>query len=466
MVKFLLILCVVLMPWVSMADDDASEWIADKICAEMDPNDEMYCLCNPNYGMRVVKLDGRNTVDRRRYVSKEEWRNKAPYKYMVHLIYNTDRDMMVSCSANMVRGKIVTALHCMPTDTCNIGETVRVRDAFGNEFDAQVEACGSLAEPSGDWAVLNPVQMSIADRSVDKVSQWNADSNDGLKVVWSGFGALKVMNDTEIDRFQKAYAKWLKSNNIDEEYRMGTGVSLHSRFQAVAGYKFIQDLLYSNDCRLHPTNSGCYENGRPTATGFNYAACGLSYNDLFYDVYKLKSSICNTYDIRLSSSQQSPGLDVNGCQGWSGDSGAGLYLSDGSLLGLVVKSVAYIGGIEHAGARGSAALFARNFEDKLPPESGTGGEWDVDENSYVSIDTLGDDYMFELYGECAKRHLPANAVRGMYCTDIFEESNLMCQDYYSGYTTACRCGATKCADGYKITGKMGDAVCVPEDSTD
>ena len=44
-------------------------WRADAFCANLDPDDEMYCLCSRGYDIELPTISGGNSIDERVYVS-------------------------------------------------------------------------------------------------------------------------------------------------------------------------------------------------------------------------------------------------------------------------------------------------------------------------------------------------------------------------------------------------------------
>jgi hypothetical protein len=350
-------------------------WRADAFCANLDPDDEMYCLCSREYDIELPTISGGNSIDERVYVSDTDWQTKLPYKYVLQVVEADDEmddaDLVTMCTANMVRGKIVTAGHCVDGA---IDDTIKLRDAYGNVFDAKIEYFKYDPEDRlQDWAVLQPVGRDLKNQSIDKISHWESqDARQGVYL--PGFGALKIMNDTEIDRFQKAYIKYLQLSQpdhaVDEEERIQSNTG-GVRVTGINGGKFVIDLLSSNLCRHHALQYGqllpsCERND---VSGFNYTACGLEYQDMFNDTNRLKSSRCSTDDISRYSLESGNGtVTFERCQSWGGNSGGGFYMDDDSVYAILTRNIRDVGGgrENHVGGGSNSGILVSHFEDKLP----------------------------------------------------------------------------------------------------
>lgn len=361
MLRRVAVLLCFFVPCVVMAD---YEWPADVVCANMAADDELRCLCDTNY-TDVRSVGGDNVIDRRTYVSDAVWASQKPYGYVLQvgryddLNYDGKKDDWYPyCTANMVRGKIVTANHC-------VKDGMRFRDGYGNEFSAHVDAEGGGVGIL-DWAILKPDNgVDISQNSIYKISKSN---NMGRRnVTLSGFGGLKVMNDAEIRRFQQVYVVWLNAFYPLVDYIDEGAVSVNEGY----GSYFLDDMTMSLDCRRYANDSMyksvfeefCLSNGKLKYSGFNYRACGLDYDDLFNDLDKLKTSTCTTGDVSKLNSGEAY---ITDCQSWGGTSGGGYYLSDDSILAIHTSGVGSIGAVGHASQGSKWGVFVETIKDKLP----------------------------------------------------------------------------------------------------
>ena len=480
-------------------------WRADAFCANLDSNDEMYCLCSREYDIELPTISGGNSIDERVYVSDTDWQTKLPYKYVLQVIDVDDDDLVTMCTANMVRGKIVTAGHCIVDgqDRASIGDVIKLRDAYGSLFDATIEDFMYDSDDRlQDWAVLQPVGRDVKNQSIDKISHWKwRDARQGVYL--PGFGALKIMNDTEIDRFQKAYIKYLQlsypdyASNEEERIQRNTdGVKLSGRF-ATKGTAFVDDLLLSNFCRKYALEYGqllplCKNNN---TSGFNYTACGLKYEDIFNDTNRLKLSRCSTDDISKYSLENGAGtVTFKRCQSWGGNSGGGFYMDDDSVYAILTRNIREVGGgrENHAGGGFNSGILVSHFEDKLPAsmysssdvnrgvalpndgsndESGTQDNGQLENNNNsgnggaaVDEDNGGGSVVVypRLLSSCAQQDLPSNAVSGQWFSHV--ESDKICLDA-DDKQVGCTCGAWRCRDGYKRVGSVYRARCVEDASS-
>ena len=476
------------LPVVGMADivrqgDGSNEWIADKICAEMDPNNEMYCLCNKDYDIEPPVITGDATTDRRTYVSDKDWQSQFPYKHILAIVDKNG----AFCTANMVRGKIVTAAHCVDEHGLKRGDQFTVQDAYGHRITATLEESRyDVVVPDHDWAILQP-DTDLSDVSISEISKWPIKNTGDKQIYLSGFGVLKIMNDAEIQRFQNAYVEFLKAFYSNEQQYIDTAASAGVRMsgddvEATMGEAFINDLELSNLCRRADrygvSSTLCEGAQRKNLTGFNYAACGLEYSDIFSDSDRMKSSISNATDASASDINEGK-IIVEKCQSWGGNSGGGFYLSDGSILGVFDSNIQQVGGDGHAGGYGIGTLM-QTFEDKLPavnpgddnPDNDNhdndnpgGDDMSGDDNPTVDDNPGGDDVsgndgsndLPKLLSRCKDEDLPDNAISGYYWADV--HSNKKCLGA-KGREVGCTCGASECAENYRKVGSADEARCV------
>lgn len=477
------------LPVVGMADivrqgGGSNDWVADKICAEMDPNDEMYCLCNKDYGIEPPVITGYATTDRRTYVSDKDWQSKFPYKHILAVV----NDDGAFCTANMVRGKIVTAAHCVNDYGLKRGDQFTVQDAYGQRITATLEESRyDDGIPGHDWAILQP-DTDLSNVSISEISIWPIQNTGNKQIYLSGFGVLKIMNDAEIQRFQNAYVEFLKAFYSNEQQYIDNAASAGVRLsrndvEATMGKAFINDLKRSNICRQADQrgfrSSLCDGTQRENLTGFNYAACGLEYNDIFSDSDRMKSSINNAANARASYINEGK-IIVEKCQSWGGNSGGGFYLSDGSIVGVFGANIPQVGGDGHAGGYGIGTLMY-TFEDKLPAvnpgnddpgnDNPDNDDSPGDDNPGVEDNPGGDDVsgndrsndLPKLLSWCKDEDLPDNAISGHYWADVHSDKKCLGA---KGGEVGCTCGANECAENYRKVGSAKDSRCVLVNSSD
>ncbi len=433
-----------------------ANWVADEICAKMNPSDEMYCLCNTDYDIEMPTVSGGYSIDERKYVSDTDWQTKRPYKYVLQVGEYKDGNWDAYCTANMVRGKIVTASHCLD-------EEMRFRDGNGNEFSAHVYAEGD-GVGAGDWVILEPDDNEdISQYSISKIKK--SDKMGRLNVSLSGFGGLKVMNDVEIQRFQQVYAVWLKAVYPLVDYKDEGTVSVYKG----QGLSFLFDMDMSLYCREAASNSMyksifeeyCLSEGKLKYSGFNYRACGLDFDDLFNDSDKLKTSTCSTDDVRKLNSGEAY---ITDCQSWGGGSGGGYYLSDDSILAIHTSGIGAIGDGGHASRKSKWGVFVDTIEDKLPViGSGTSDVKDKDTEPKTDTEPKGDNgdtggAYPKLLSKC-NQDLPDNAVSGVWRADM--DSKKICLGA-NNKKVSCTCGVWVCKDGYRRVGYELEAKCVKD----
>ena len=137
---------------------------------------------------------------------------------------------------------------------------------------------------------------------------YNHSSDDAVRMI--GYGALKIMSDKDIKDFRSKYIDYLKNemdiNAKGNELAYGFVYdSIHTAFGAVAGFL---NYLQQED--------------------IDY------YSDIFLNL-ELKVSNCNGKNFI--------------CQGWSGNSGSGIFDEKGNIIGIYTRAMPYIGGKRHAG---------------------------------------------------------------------------------------------------------------------
>ncbi len=262
--------------------------------------------------------------DKRCYVTDEQKRT-SPYNAVVALVGGSGAPYCTGTILNF-GGRLVvhTAKHCVVDDAGTLRDKITVMTQTGKKISVKLKDWGSYdvvnspLDRSDDWAYYT---ISSADgdgipwaslTDPDRLHERNA-----ARVV--GYGGLKIMSDGEIKQFKQKYKDYLwaeegiDSNSIEAQYCFsdGGGVCVWSTY----GYAF-WEYLYNNE-RAY-------------------------YNDIFRNK-RLKVSKCVfTLD-----------GEAVGCQIWGGNSGGGVFDSDGGLMGVLTGYSGIIGGgWNHSSAAG------------------------------------------------------------------------------------------------------------------
>ena len=385
-------------------------WGLPDVCQKDEYKNECFCTEGS-----PTKRFGGYTVDLRKYVSNSEWADGLPYRYILRMmIFNEDTGKVeTQCTGNMINGKIVTARHCL-ADEMKCGQDRKnysFRMFDGTEVRAKVADCGAPGDQDvGDWVIMDVVDTakqkivrehsltSVEDiKGADQIKRF-AVANRNKKLVSSGFDALKVMNDAEIEIFQKAFRAHLESYMP----RKSREVRVFNE-GTMPGMAFVHDLEMSSKCLVWAqeynqtkdskikkrfdkecmvTDDVSFSGyGGRQYSGLNYVACGLYYDEIFNDNEKMKTSTCLAGSIKPMKSDGNAILDRNydlmsdgemvltECQSWGGRSGGGLYLQRGdndySLVGTVSMGMPIVGGEHHASKMADSYVPAGNFIDKL-----------------------------------------------------------------------------------------------------
>ncbi len=257
--------------------------------------------------------------DKRCYVTDEQKRT-SPYNAVVKLDNG--------CTGTILNfgGRLVvhTAKHCVVDDAGTVRDKITVMTQTGKILSVDFIRSGGFdvvntpLDRSGDWAYYT---ISSADGDgIPWASLTDPDrlhKRNAARVV--GYGLLKIMSDWEIKRFKQKYIDYLRaeeginSNGIEPRYCFsdGGGVCVWSAY----GYAF-WEYLYNNE-RAY-------------------------YNDIFNNDMLKVSKCVFTLD-----------GDAVGCQIWGGNSGGGVFDSDGGLMGVLTGYMGIIGGgWDHSAAAG------------------------------------------------------------------------------------------------------------------
>ena len=252
------------------------------------------------------------TIERRCYVTNDVWQ-RAPYKHVLKMQKRSNG--LVFCTANMVKGKIVTARHCI--------ENNNMFDVDFVAFDGRKIQIGYLDHLSKypneyyqrDIAILEPSLWGtsfVTENSINVIDDASGEINN-KSFINVGCGGLKILSDKEIHLFKQAYSEFLKNPN---------------KQTVPAGEE--SDVLYNPIIDNGKTaNLIPYLGQKGFLNEFTQylQKYGLgSAEDLFHDSYNMKMSLCTDFDL-----SRSLGLVYSNCKGWHGNSGGGVYRVSGVL---------------------------------------------------------------------------------------------------------------------------------------
>lgn len=262
------------------------------------------------------------TIDKRCYVTEAQKKQK-PYNAVVALSdieFNAGNP--IYCTGTIVKydGKLYlyTARHCVVWKSEIPDSKLEMITQDGKHIVVNKNNIGNNDNPdSGDWAIYSiPNEyknLAFAEVS-DKLKIGFKDVAVRYDARIIGYGGLKVMSDAEISAFQQRYKKYLQKHDalaaFDEDHFSGT--------------------------RYHPSNFIDYL--RTEDNTF--------YLDVFKDSAKLKESQCKYLSSGLAS----------GCQVWGGNSGGGVFDSDGKLMAIARSGNYEIAGANHAGLAKNVAV--------------------------------------------------------------------------------------------------------------
>ena len=281
--------------------------------------------------------DNRGVLDANKY-------GDEPHRYVLKMMNNG----RVTCTANLVNGKIVTAKHCLNDfknlrANCADDNTVYTFQTLdGSEIKAKVTSCGgyknTLDTLSGDWAVLDPEVHTSELHFADGCERDGGVVNDDEGIM-TGYGKLKVLKDADVTGFVHSYLRFL----FDAQMGFPVGTSkdadvdeLAERVEALD--KGVQDVRSEGtNCSRDFLNSASYY-------GINV--------DEWFDDSNPKTRECGVSSCDTSMCE----LD---CNAWQGDSGAGFWkkVADGKYCfgGVLSQAADDIGG-GNSVARGSVYI--------------------------------------------------------------------------------------------------------------
>ena len=259
------------------------------------------------------------TIDKRCYVTDEQKQTK-PYNAVVGLVNNKGN----YCTGTIIEDSgelyIITASHCttdrdsyfnlVPQQSINVvmqnGQQVKTYCRY--------YSTGFDAKGVNDWALYS-IQNS---QNLPHVKQ-SALSSVPEHSFQIGYGSLKIMSDKEIHSFKEEYTKNLL-NLIKDEYESDPEMK-KSVQNKDNDYGFSKDggiSVFTQDFNL---------------TNFTDVMNNLMKNfNILNDNNNLKVSQC------VSGS----------CQIWQGDSGSGVFDSNGDIIEITVSGLSQIGGTQHA----------------------------------------------------------------------------------------------------------------------
>lgn len=258
---------------------------------------------------------GSYMVDKRCYVTVSQSKSK-PYNSVMRVL-RPGAVQGGDCSGIIVKSDdkfyLYTAKHCTDLNDDKVPDaTLKIKLQNEREITVYKNNTGDLdlrnnANLSGDWAVYAISEDDIAAVTVSGVAgvtRAKAKSGSSINVV--GYGRLKIMSDQEIKDFKQQYVTWLKNHNITKhlgDYGVeGNSVNTNNR----------------------------------SVTTFIKQMDSVSYNKMF-----------NDKRLKVSSCKYVGGGQTRYCQIWHGNSGGGIFDTNGNLIGLVSYGENYIGGVNN-----------------------------------------------------------------------------------------------------------------------
>ncbi len=252
--------------------------------------------------MAVGNADNRGVLDVNKY-------GDVPHRYVLKMMNNG----RVTCTANLVDEKIVTAKHCLNDfkslqGNCAGDNTLYTFQTLdGSEIKATVTSCGGYDNTrdtlSGDWAVLVPEHTSglqFADGC--KANDGVVDYDEGIM---TGYGKLKVLKDEDVTGFVHSYLRFL----FDAQMGFPVGTSKDADVDELAKRVYALDKGV-RDVRSEGTN--CSRDFLNSASYY-----GINVDEWFDDsnpkTRECGAGSCNDTMCKLD------------CNAWQGDSGAGFW---------------------------------------------------------------------------------------------------------------------------------------------
>ena len=258
------------------------------------------------------------TVDKRCYVTEEQKQQK-PYNAVVGILesYND-----ISCTGTIVKiGDelfMYTAKHCINPFSNIVAESVHFVTTDNRDIIADIVNVGDYSDmwfeienPDGDWAFYSFKEQDVP---YVNISNKSSDSN-ALSV---GYGALKILTDSEIREMKEMYLDYMRrgENQYEEKVELNPDEDIEWGVVANGGLK-----------SFHP-------------------AVKTFINKYFYESFMNDSK-----NMKVSFCKYNSQNKTTGCQGWTGDSGGGLFDSDGNITAIRSTGKGIIGGDNHAGIK-------------------------------------------------------------------------------------------------------------------
>ncbi len=261
-------------------------------------------------------------TDKRCYVANVQ-KTMTPYNAVVGLF---KKDGAPFCTGTIIKYDnhlyVYTAKHCVADDSGRVSNVIQVRLQNGQSMFATRSKIGNYTASQsssfgGDWAIYN----IRTNNNVPYVGISNNGSKSNADARVIGYGSLKILSDAEIKKFKSMYLSYLKQK---------TGLSAAKL--ATNEYGFKNGGLNTQNSYVH---------------NFIYKALDPTIRkDMFFDSRNLKVATCGF--------SKSGGLSH--CQVWGGNSGGGVFDSDGDIMGIMTRASLFVGGTLH-GMGGDAVMF-------------------------------------------------------------------------------------------------------------
>jgi hypothetical protein len=241
------------------------------------------------------------TIDKRCYVTRSQKREK-PYNSVVYFKPSVNQ----GCSGVLVKENqqiyLYTAKHCFKQ---NVKNSMTVSTSTNRAVNVILDAVSQ----DRDF-----IKYTVKKENVDFVDIVEKSKNlREQEVLVVGYGGLEILSDKTIEDFQTKYINYLKQvkgvtvSDINENYGVFDNGAIsyqHEKVKEFLAYLAENDEFFYN--RVDIDNKGRH----------------------------MKMSRCTYYTSGF----------FDGCQAVVGDSGGGMFDSNGDLIGIVIKAYSSIGG--------------------------------------------------------------------------------------------------------------------------
>ena len=302
-------------------------------------------------------------------VDKREYVNWAEHPYNKYV------DMNGHCTAQYVGPDLIlTAAHCLNYD--EKGNVIAGQYLFinymGHHFDAEYIGHGqynpyAYTSNERDWALLRIVE---AENYTDEWFDIEIPTEGGVLTVDNiGWGALKILDSTELARLRKLFSP---------ENRKKIAQRKHDEYMTFCGTDELKAQSIS-DCQYlasYCDNEGCDDDLRGFIEALDDTETGIP--GLIDDGDRLKAhkgcrmiadrqcienGTCGVYR-NIVEFDAWPYILVDDCDSYGGNSG-GAFLHNGKVVGIMSRGADGLDNVENVGVVASSLQFAQDVADAL-----------------------------------------------------------------------------------------------------